>query len=152
MRAQRKVMVVGTTHSFVKLKQIKAAVSAGGIKFERPRSSTIKSGHICCNWPMHSPSSNLQTSPKAAASRLSPRAVKPWPHNRSTIAWILSNVVTTLPWWHEKHQCLLSRRQRCTEMLRRCLSWWDIAKRSAYILVTLWLLLYLEAAQNWKLY
>ena len=33
-------------------------------------------------------------------------------------------------------------------MLRRCLSWWDIAKRSAYVLVTLRLLLHLEAAQT----
>ena len=34
MRPQRKRMMVETTHAFVKLKQIKAAVSAGGIKFE----------------------------------------------------------------------------------------------------------------------
>ena len=33
MRPQRKIMMVETTHAFVKLKQIKAAVSAGGIKF-----------------------------------------------------------------------------------------------------------------------
>ena len=31
MRPQRKIMMVETTHAFVKLKQIKAAVSAGGI-------------------------------------------------------------------------------------------------------------------------
>ena len=34
MRPQRKIMMVETTHAFVKLKQIKAAVSAGGIKFD----------------------------------------------------------------------------------------------------------------------
>ena len=33
MRPQRKIMMVETTHAFVKLKQIKAAVSAGGIIF-----------------------------------------------------------------------------------------------------------------------
>ena len=39
MRPQRKIMMVETTHAFVKLKQIKAAVSAGGIKFyETPMS------------------------------------------------------------------------------------------------------------------
>ena len=32
MRPQRKIMMVETTYAFVKLKQIKAAVSAGGIK------------------------------------------------------------------------------------------------------------------------
>ena len=32
MRPQRKIMMVETTHAFVKLKQIKAAVSVGGIK------------------------------------------------------------------------------------------------------------------------
>ena len=37
MRPQRKIMMVETTHAFVKLKQIKAAVSAGGIKFELTR-------------------------------------------------------------------------------------------------------------------
>ena len=36
MRPQRKIMMVETTHAFVKLKQIKAAVSAGGIKFQNP--------------------------------------------------------------------------------------------------------------------
>ena len=36
MRPQRKIMMVETTHAFVKLKQIKAAVSAGGIKFAPP--------------------------------------------------------------------------------------------------------------------
>ena len=36
MRPQRKIMMVETTHAFVKLKQIKAAVSAGGIKFYFP--------------------------------------------------------------------------------------------------------------------
>jgi hypothetical protein len=35
MRPQRKIMMVETTHAFVKLKQIKAAVSAGGIKFKQ---------------------------------------------------------------------------------------------------------------------
>ena len=34
MRPQRKIMMVEATYAFVKLKQIKAAVSAGGIKFE----------------------------------------------------------------------------------------------------------------------
>ena len=34
MRPQRKIMMVETTYAFVKLKQIKAAVSAGGIKFD----------------------------------------------------------------------------------------------------------------------
>ena len=33
MRPQRKIMMVETTYAFVKLKHIKAAVSAGGIKF-----------------------------------------------------------------------------------------------------------------------
>ena len=33
MRPQRKIMMVEATYAFVKLKQIKAAVSAGGIKF-----------------------------------------------------------------------------------------------------------------------
>ena len=33
MRPQRKIMMVETTHAFVKLKQLKAAVSAGGIIF-----------------------------------------------------------------------------------------------------------------------
>ena len=33
MRPQRNIIMIKTTHSFVKLKQIKAAVSAGGIKF-----------------------------------------------------------------------------------------------------------------------
>ena len=33
MRPPRKIMMVETTHAFVKLKQIKATVSAGGIKF-----------------------------------------------------------------------------------------------------------------------
>ena len=33
MRPQRKRMLVETTYAFVKLKQIKAAVSAGGINF-----------------------------------------------------------------------------------------------------------------------
>ena len=35
MRPQRKVMMVETTYAFVKLKQIKAAVSAGGIQFNQ---------------------------------------------------------------------------------------------------------------------
>ena len=47
MRPQRKIMMVETTYAFVNLKQFKAAVSAGGIKFEhelvprvgQPRSS-----------------------------------------------------------------------------------------------------------------
>ena len=34
MRPQRKIMMVEATYAFVKLKQIKAAVSAGGIKFD----------------------------------------------------------------------------------------------------------------------
>ena len=33
MRPQRKKMIIVTTHAFVKLKQIRAAVSAGGIIF-----------------------------------------------------------------------------------------------------------------------
>ena len=32
MRLQRKIMMVETTHAFVKLKRIKVAMSAGGIK------------------------------------------------------------------------------------------------------------------------
>ena len=33
-KQQRKVMIVETTRAFVKLKQVKAAVSAGGIKYQ----------------------------------------------------------------------------------------------------------------------
>jgi len=35
-RQERKVMTVGTTHAVVELKQVKAAVSAGGIKYMNP--------------------------------------------------------------------------------------------------------------------
>ena len=40
MRPQRKRMIVETTRAFVKLKQNKAAVSAGGTKFVTPQANT----------------------------------------------------------------------------------------------------------------
>ena len=56
MRPQRKIMMVETTHAFVKLKQIKAAVSAGGIQFNQMLSirslfipSTLSLNHFPCN-------------------------------------------------------------------------------------------------------
>ena len=47
MRPQRKIMMVETTHAFVKLKQIKAAVSAGGIKFKPPAGSFAPFNEHC---------------------------------------------------------------------------------------------------------
>ena len=49
MRLQRKIMmvetIIETTRAFVKLKQIKAAVSAGGTKFENLKISR-SAGHL----------------------------------------------------------------------------------------------------------
>ena len=68
MRPQRKIMMVETTHAFVKLKQIKAAVSAGGIKFDW---KYMQCGHVNARTTKHPPSTKniKQTWARGAQAR-----------------------------------------------------------------------------------